>query len=150
MIRHKRLEHQFVKHIPEQLEAGVLYISMEYGSAAHSCCCGCGEEVMTPFSPTEWKMTFDGETVSLWPSVGNWYLPCRSHYIIDHGRVFEAPPWNDRQVAAARRQEQVANARYYGTATLPEPAEETAAPAQIAIGADSIWSRFKRWAFERN
>ena len=36
------------------------------------CCCGCGEEVVTPFSPAQWQMSFDGEAVSLHPSIGNW------------------------------------------------------------------------------
>ncbi len=92
MIRHKRLEHRFVEHIPERLEAGILYVSMEYATSAHSCCCGCGEEVVAPFTPTDWKMTFDGETVSLRPSIGNWTLKCRSHYVIDRSKVIEAGP----------------------------------------------------------
>src|SRR5204863_3263232 len=102
-MRHQRLEHQFVQYIPEQLSEGVLYISMEYATAAHSCCCGCGEEVVTPFTPTDWKITFNGETVSLWPSVGSWSLPCRSHYIIEHSQVLEAAPWSKSQIEAGRR-----------------------------------------------
>ena len=66
-MRWFHLEHRFVKHVPDSLEPGVLYVSIEYATATHSCCCGCGEEVVTPFSPTDWKMTFDGETVSVWP-----------------------------------------------------------------------------------
>lgn len=113
MMRHKRLDHRFVEHIPECLESGVLYISMEYATSAHSCCCGCGEEVVTPFTPTDWKMTFDGETISLRPSIGNWTLKCRSHYVIDHNKVFEAGPWNDEQVEAERRRDRAAKARFY-------------------------------------
>ena len=56
MMRHSHLEHRFVKHIPDGLEHGVLYVSMEYGTAAHRCCCGCGEEVVTPFTPTDWTI----------------------------------------------------------------------------------------------
>ncbi|WP_342776660.1 hypothetical protein [Hankyongella ginsenosidimutans] len=48
MMRHKRLDHRFVEHIPERLEPGVLYVSMDYATSAHSCCCGCGEEVVAP------------------------------------------------------------------------------------------------------
>ena len=89
-MRFRRLEHRFCKHIPESLEPGVLYISMEYATAVHSCCCGCGEEVVTPFTPTDWKMTFDGRAISLWPSVGNWTLPCRSHYVVREGAVIQS------------------------------------------------------------
>jgi hypothetical protein len=105
MLRYNFLEHRFVHYIPEQLELGILYISMDYATAAHSCCCGCGEQVITPFTPTDWKMTFDGETISLWPSIGNWNFLCRSHYIIRHSRVLGAEPWEDKQFAHGRRRD---------------------------------------------
>ena len=116
-MRHTRLEHRFVQHIPDTVEPGILYISMEFGIAAHSCGCGCGEEVVTPFTPTDWKMTFDGETVTLHPSIGNWSLACRSHYVIKRGHVIEAGPWTDEQVEAEYRRDRAAKARHYGTAT---------------------------------
>jgi hypothetical protein len=54
-MRHHTLEHRFVRNAPRELEPGVLYISMEYATAVHSCCCGCGERVVTPFTPTDWR-----------------------------------------------------------------------------------------------
>ena len=45
MMRTKRLQHRFVATMPEMFESGILYVSMEYATAAHRCCCGCGEEV---------------------------------------------------------------------------------------------------------
>lgn len=142
-MRHKRLEHRFVEHIPERLEAGVLYVSMEYATSAHSCCCGCGEEVVTPFTPTDWKMTFDGESISLSPSIGNWTLKCRSHYVIDRGRVIEAGPWTEEQVEAERRRDHVAKANFYGQSakvqTPVQAAPRTAKP--------SLWRRVWDWAF---
>jgi len=95
MIRTKRLQHEFVEFIPETLEHAKLYISMEFATASHKCCCGCGREVVTPFSPRDWKMTFDGETVSLSPSIGNWKFPCRSHYFIRRDQVVEASSWDE-------------------------------------------------------
>jgi hypothetical protein len=118
VIRYTHLRHQFVKGVPRSLEAGVLYVSMEHGTAIHSCCCGCGQEVVTPITPTDWRISFDGETVSLSPSVGNWQLPCRSHYVIKHNRVIEAGPWTGRQVAQALERERVVKAKYYGAGTL--------------------------------
>lgn len=126
-MRHGHLEHRFVQHIPEELEPGVLYISMDYGTAAHSCCCGCGEEVVTPFTPTDWTMTFDGETVSLNPSIGNWTLACRSHYVIKRGQVIKAGPWMDKQVEAERQRDRAAKSRFYA---VPEPAEPVATADQ--------------------
>lgn len=77
---------QFLKSFPQQLESGVLYVSSHFSTAAHSCACGCGREVVTPLSPAQWVLTFDG-SVSLWPSIGNWTLPCQSHYVIAHGTI---------------------------------------------------------------
>ena len=46
-----RLRHEFVDHIPEQLDDGVLYVSIRFGTVVHRCACGCGEEVVTPSRP---------------------------------------------------------------------------------------------------
>lgn len=113
MMRHTHLRHEFVTTIPEILEPGVLYISMEYATAVHSCCCGCGVEVVTPFTPTDWKMSFDGETISLWPSIGNWNEPCRSHYIIERSRVVVARPWSNRQIKAEVERDVEAKREFY-------------------------------------
>jgi hypothetical protein len=114
MLHHTRLEHRFVQYIPEQLEPGVIYISMEYATAAHSCCCGCGEQVITPFTPTDWRLTFDGETISLWPSIGNWNFRCRTHYIIRNSRVLGAEPWEDLQVEHGRRRDKKRQQKHFG------------------------------------
>ena len=116
-MRHQTLEHRFVKHVPDKLEPGILYVSMEYGSVVHACCCGCGEEVVTPLTPTDWKLIFDGVSVSLRPSVGSWTLPCRSHYIIDSNRVVVAEPWSDQQIEAERARDRTAKSRQYNVET---------------------------------
>jgi hypothetical protein len=112
-MRYTKLEHRFVQYIPEQLEPGVIYISMEYATAAHSCCCGCGEQVITPFTPTDWKLTYDGETVSLWPSIGNWNIPCRSHYIIRQSRIVAARPWEEERIAEGRELDHKRKKKHY-------------------------------------
>lgn len=149
MIRWHRLEHRFVKHVPEQLEPGLLYISMEFASAAHSCCCGCGEEVVTPITPTDWRMTYDGETVSLWPSVGNWKQRCRSHYVIEHGRVLEAGPWSDAQVAAERRRDKAAKEGYYEASQPAEPTRNERIETTPTPETTSWWSRLQGRLFTR-
>jgi hypothetical protein len=145
MMRHSQLEHRFVQHIPVQLEPGVLYVSMEYGTAAHSCCCGCGEEVVTPFTPTDWKMTFDGETISLWPSVGNWNFPCRSHYVIECSQVIEMMPWTDAKIAAERRRDKAAKASFYATPEQTEAVDPTPIPTAASENSTDLWSRLKHW-----
>ncbi|MCL4406006.1 MAG: DUF6527 family protein [Patescibacteria group bacterium] len=94
------LSHKFVTTIPshDQLKDGVIYISMDFATAIHKCVCGCGDEVVTPFTPTGWKLIFDGETISLNPSIGNWSFPCQSHYWIRNSQVRWAPKWSQKEV----------------------------------------------------
>jgi hypothetical protein len=94
VTRQESLRHEFVECVPGQLEEGVLYISMTYATTAHKCVCGCGNEVFAPLSPTDWNLIFDGDTVSLHPSIGNWSFPCQSHYWVDQGRIRWAPRWS--------------------------------------------------------
>jgi hypothetical protein len=86
----------FTETFPSSMDAGVLYVSIPYRTCGHLCCCGCGHEVITPLSPAQWSMSYDGENVSLAPSIGSWALPCRSHYWIHGGRV----RWSRRYTAA--------------------------------------------------
>ena len=60
MTRINSLRHEFVSYIPEALYDGVLYVSIPFATVMHRCCCGCGNEVVTPLDPTDWQMTFDG------------------------------------------------------------------------------------------
>ena len=54
-------------NIPEIIEEGILYISIPFETVIHKCCCGCGNEVVTPLSPSQWKLTFDGVSITLDP-----------------------------------------------------------------------------------
>ncbi len=102
MRRSETLSPVFVDEIPSALGARDLYVSMRYGTAVHLCCCGCGNEVVTPFSPTDWKLTFDGESVSLHPSIGNWSFACESHYWIVRNEIRWAESWSTERIAAGR------------------------------------------------
>lgn len=99
------IEPEFVKFIPADLAEGKLYVSMLYAVTVHLCACGCGNKVVLPLSPAEWQLCFDGESVSLTPSVGNWEYPCRSHYWIKANRICWAAPWTSAQIAAGRRRD---------------------------------------------
>jgi hypothetical protein len=96
------LQPEFVELMPPDLQSGILYISMEYATAIHLCVCGCGNRVITPFSPTDWRLIFDGETVSLHPSIGSWSLPCQSHYWIRNNEIVMAPKWSEKQIKQGR------------------------------------------------
>jgi hypothetical protein len=133
------MQHQFVEYIPETLEADTLYISLEYNIAVHKCACGCDVDVVTPLSPAEWALTYDGETVSLWPSIGNWSFPCRSHYIIKHGRIRWAAKFDDAKIRDVQEKDAQARALQYGRS---EEAIETKASTEPPR---PLWRRFLDW-----
>ena len=122
------MKHQFVEHVPEQLEQGVLYVSIEFDTAVHSCACGCGVEVVTPLSPAGWAMTYDGKSVSLYPSIGNWGFPCKSHYWIRKGKVDWSARFSDDKIEAIRRKDQADLKRLFDA----EAAKQAKAEAHIA------------------
>lgn len=96
---------EFVDLIPDDLRDGVLYVSMTYGTTVHLCASGCGNKVVLPLSPADWQLFYDGDAISLTPSVGNWQYPCRSHYWIRENRILTAKPWTWRQVEEGRRRD---------------------------------------------
>lgn len=65
---------------------------MEHATAIHTCICGCGREVATPFRRDSWTISNDGVGVSLGQSIGNGALPCRSQYIIRGNRIVGSSP----------------------------------------------------------
>lgn len=146
---HRSLEHRFVEHAPQQLKPGVLYISMEFATAMHLCCCGCSQEVVTPFSPTDWKLIFDGETVSLTPSVGNWNFPCRSHYIIRRNRVIEAESWTDEMVQVEQRRDKAAKSSYFGGTRSPANEKQFSIPIAHDGGQATSDRQPERWLLWR-
>lgn len=108
-----KLQHKFVELMPAVLEEGIIYISIEYGTAIHKCVCGCGNKIVTPITPTDWKLTFDGETISLFPSIGNWGLECKSHYWIIENRVKFARTWNDTEIEKGRLKDKRKTEKYF-------------------------------------
>lgn len=104
-----------VQYVPKQLEPGVLYVSKEFAVAAHLCACGCGNKVSVPLGPAEWTLSERGGLATLRPSIGNWQLPCKSHYLITDGRIDWAPRWSEAQIAAGRRSEEKRREAYFKT-----------------------------------
>jgi Family of unknown function (DUF6527) len=98
-----RLEPCFVSLLPDQLDNGKLYVSVEFASVIHLCCCGCGRQVVTPLSPTGWNLWFDGDSISLAPSIGNWNFPCESHYVITENRVMWDEHWSETRGSTKRK-----------------------------------------------
>lgn len=89
----EKLEPVYVEFMPSSLQEGKLYVSMLYGTCVHLCPCGCGEEVVTPLNSHGWILYFNGK-VTLRPSIGNYDLPCKSHYFITDNRIEWLPTEN--------------------------------------------------------
>jgi len=122
-MKQESFKHQFVEFVPEELQDGTLYVSMRFATVAHLCACGCRTKVVTPLKPTDWKLTFDGKTITLDPSIGNWSFPCRSHYWIRNNRVRWAEDWSQSRIDANRAHDEWAKEKYFGV-------DEAAAPKQ--------------------
>ena len=82
IMRKKKLKHLFVDSIPATLQDGVVYVCPKHNIVSHLCACGCGHRIDTSIDPDEWKFSYDGKGICLFPSIGNWDIPCRSHYFI--------------------------------------------------------------------
>jgi hypothetical protein len=108
------IEHEFVEFIPNELERGKIYVSVAYATAAHACFCGCGTKVVTPINPTGWQLMFDGDTVSLRPSIGNWGFRCRSHYWVTRNQVVWARRMSKEAIERGRRRDKEDTDVYFG------------------------------------
>ena len=151
-MKASRFTSQFVESIPETPDPGVLYVSMTLASAIHLCACGCEQEVITPLSPTDWKLCFDGENVTLAPSIGNWSFPCRSHYWnwIRGGEVRWSGSWKAEEIADGRAHDRKRKDTYFdrqeimqkelsSTIGVPPPASEGKGPRTPVPR--RVWSR---------
>ena len=137
-------KHEFVQFIPEELTEGTVYISIRFATVAHLCACGCKSKVVTPLKPTDWKLIFDGKTVSLDPSIGNWSFPCRSHYWIRNNKVRWAEDWSQSRIDAGRAYDGRSKDLYFsGEHAAEEPAAASLAHANTSptpkLAAKSAW-----------
>ena len=136
------MQHKFVELIPDELEDGIIYVSIPYATVAHKCPSGCGKEIITPLSPTDWSLTFDGESISLSPSIGNWSLPCRSHYWIKNNQVRWSYQWSEAEIAAGRERDKRDKAEHYQRRAVTTIEQ---VPAIHHHGKASLWSKIKGW-----
>lgn len=122
-----RMRLAVVEFMPSTLEPGVLYVSQKYRTAAHLCACGCGEKIRTQLGQLGWQFTNESPGPSLYPSIGNWQKPCRSHYYIQRGLVVWAPGMTEAEVLYGRQ------------------AEMRRRDAHFREKNSNWWARLKRW-----
>ena len=142
-MRIERFEPRFIEHFPEQLQPGVLYVSMEFASAAHLCACGCGNQVITPLSPARWKLSFDGEGVWLNPSIGIWSFPCRSHYWIEGNVVAWSYDMSEKEIAVGRTYARALRSDYYSEKRLPAVLREEQPAHDVELPPLGWWARLR-------
>ena len=151
-MRQTFLRAQFVEFIPDNPQNGLLYISQKYGTATHRCCCGCSEEVVTPLGPTDWTLQVVHGAITLYPSIGNWSFPCRSHYWIRDGKVVWARSMTKQEIEYGRAQDQRKRDAYFAEANRQKdvcsaalPSQQPNGPEQQSDWIDVAWKAFKKW-----
>lgn len=132
-----KLEPKFVDYIPKNLEEGRLYISIQYSTAVHKCACGCGNKTVTPISPIDWELTYNGKSVSLNPSIGNWQFPCKSHYWIKNNTIKWAPKWNEKRIKTARERDRKKVVQHFNNNRQAKVNTENK---------ETLWHKIKSWA----
>jgi hypothetical protein len=144
-MRQTVLRHEFVEFIPDDLREGTIYVSMRFATVIHKCCCGCGREVVTPLSPTDWKLIYDGKTISLTPSIGNWSFDCQSHYWISHNTVRWATRWSQTEIDSGRAHDRIAKKRYFNTddTVTDGAAKDTSGTVETGKVESGFWRKLK-------
>jgi len=132
-----------IESFPRPLDAGILYFSNRFSTAAHACACGCGREVITPISPVQWRLTRSARGVSLRPSIGNWNFPCRSHYWITDGEVDWAGDMSDAAIRRGRAFDAKLRERYFEEKNARE--EKPTLPAVQSEPRRSLLARLIEW-----
>jgi len=94
----------FVEAIPRlpEMEEGTLYVSMRFATLSHLCPCGCRRLVDVTLGPATRSLTYDGEHLTLRPSIGVQF-PCRSHYSIVRNAITWYPPISESEASWYRR-----------------------------------------------
>ena len=132
------ISYEIVNYIPEIIEEGIVYISEPYKTAVHKCCCGCGEEVVTPLTPTDWKATITHNRLTLYPSIGNWSFACQSHYWIREGRIIWSTQLSAHQINRIRQADSELKADYFQKVN-------NARRSPILKLIDEVVQKFKEW-----
>jgi len=138
-MKQTQLISEYVDYIPEQLLDGHLYICEQYKIVAHKCCCGCGEEVITPLSPAEWSIRKEGNTVTLHPSIGNWSFKCQSHYYIRKNRVVWASAMSKQEIKHVRTRDAADKAKQIKYINQQKEIAKNKSYIQL------LWARFITW-----
>lgn len=137
---------RYQEEFPRVLEEGILYISEECELAAHKCCCGCGEDVITPLNQARWRLDHHDGRVSLYPSIGNWKFACRSHYWIRNNRVIPSFGMDNEEIAEIIELDQADREEYFAQLQdAPPPSHSQAVPPKSQPWIARLFKRLRNW-----
>jgi hypothetical protein len=143
-----RFQHVFVESFPDDLEPSMLYVSMDFASVAHKCACGCGLPIYTPLTPLGWRLIYDGESISLYPSLAHDGAPCRSHYWIQRNTIRWGNALSKEQAQHIHQSTMASLDRFYEQRAAPQaPVEQGALISAAPSTQDPRWKRIWRWLF---
>lgn len=137
----------FVGLIPEELDDGVIYISNLHKIIVHRCCCGCGQEVVTPLSPADWRLKKEGSLITLRPSIGNWNYPCQSHYLITRNKVEWAGKMTKLQIQRVQNRDRTDKKHYISQVNMSKTAttKHNVHKIRHASWLSNLWTLLKQW-----
>ena len=131
---------KYVGNIPEKLDDGIFYICERYHIAAHKCCCGCGQEVITPLTPADWLIKNDNNLITLFPSIGNWSFACQSHYWIKRNKIVWSTRMSKKEIERVRAKDSSDKLAYIASINL-EKENLQIENKKVITKADSIFAR---------
>jgi hypothetical protein len=82
----KKVSYELVEvlFIPENMESGLIYYSLEYNCSNHLCPCGCGSQTPLPIKDGEWTLDVRNGKTTITPSIQHRFN-FKSHYVITNG-----------------------------------------------------------------
>ena len=105
---------RFVESIPPgRPPAGEFLISIKYGMGVLRCPCGCGNTMDVNIEPHRWSIKWDGEHISVCPSISSDWMGCRSHYWVRRNRIVWGYPISRTAEEKKEKEEAKARERIY-------------------------------------
>jgi hypothetical protein len=93
--------------------------------------------------PTNWTLFYDGTTVSLDPSIGNWSFACQSHYWIKRNKIRWGYLFSEEKIAEVRAYDSSAKEEYFGAASIGNA--PITAKAEESHRHRRLWAAIKHW-----
>jgi hypothetical protein len=137
----------FVEFIPDKLDEGVIYISEPCNTIIHRCCCGCGEEVVTPLSPVDWQLKKEGKLITIRPSIGNWNYSCQSHYLVTRNKIEWAERLTQPQIQRVKDRDWKDKEHYISQINAQKIGadQRTISKKASQFWLSELWTKLKQW-----